>query len=171
MKGFLRFAGAIQIIAYIVGIILLAINIPLKDIGIFYFIMYIAFVPFIPFVCFAIAEILDHKEAQLDKLNNINKNVSLLANNPSKGSSLDANTNDKIVFKSLTSLTTEEKKQYKVEIQSLYNQFPFHRYATKVKDRMIDVRNEALESINASNTKEEAEKVVQAFKDALDELK
>ena len=133
--------------------------------------MYIAFVPFIPFVCFAIAEILEHKEAQLDKLNNINKNVSLLANNTSKGFSLDANTNDEIVFKSLTSLTSEEKKYYKAEIQSLYNQFPFYRYATKVKDRMIDVRNEALESINASNTKEEAEKIVLAFKDALDELK
>ena len=35
---------------------------------------------------------------------------------------------------------------------------------------MIDVRNEALESIDAANTSIDAEKVVQAFKDALDEL-
>ena len=175
MKGFLRFAGVIEFILYIVGAIVYAFNVPLVGPNIFYFVLFIVLGPTIAVLLFAVAQILENTEVNDSKLDKLNKKVDLLVDKLVDDSSLvksdEENNNDKLTFKALTSLTTEEKKQYKVEIQSLYNQFPFYKYAGKVKDRMIDVRNEALESINAANTSVEAEKVVQAFKDALDELR
>ena len=171
MKGFLRFAGVIEFLLYIAGVIIYAFNVPLVGVNIFYFILFIVLGPTIAVLLFAVAQILENTEVNDSKLDKLNKKVDLLVDKLVDDPSFKDNSNDKPTFKALTSLTTEEKKQYKVEIQSLYNQFPFYKYAGKVKDKMIDVRNEALESINTSNTKEEAEKVVQAFKDALDELK
>ena len=171
MKGFLKFAGVIEFLLYIAGVIIYAFNVPLVGVNIFYFILFIVLGPTIAVLLFAVAQILENTEVNDSKLDKLNKKVDLLVDKLVDDPSFKENSNDKSTFKSLTSLTSEEKKYYKAEIQSLYNQFPFYRYATKVKDRMIDVRNEALESINASNTKEEAEKIVLAFKDALDELK
>lgn len=171
MKGFLKFAGVIEFLLYIAGVIIYAFNVPLVGVNIFYFILFIVLGPTIAVLLFAVAQILENTEVNDSKLDKLNKKVDLLVDKLVDDPSFKENSNDNPTFKALTSLTSEEKKQYKVEIQSLYNQFPFYKYAGKVKDRMIDVRNEALESINASNTKEEAEKVVQAFKDALDELK
>lgn len=175
MKSFLRFVGVLEFIFYVVGAFLLAFNIPLAGINIFYFCLYLIFGPTIAVLLFAVAQILENTETNESKINKLNKKVDLLVDKLVDDSSLEQineeDYNDKFVFKTLTSLTTEEKKQYKVEIQSLYNQFPFYKYAGKVKDRMIDVRNEAIESINTSNSKEEAEKVIQAFKDALEEIR
>lgn len=171
MKGFLRFTGVLEFIFYVVGVFLLAFNIPLTGINIFYFCIYLIFGPTIAVLLFAVAQILENTEVNDSKLDKLNKKVDLLVDKLVDDPSFKENSNDDPTFKALTSLTTEEKKQYKAEIQSLYNQFPFYRYADKVKDRMIDVRNEALESINAADTSVDAEKVVQAFKDALDELK
>ena len=171
MKGFLRFAAVIEFLLYVAGVIIYAFNVPLVGVNIFYFILFIVLGPTIAVLLFAVAQILENTEVNDSKLDKLNKKVDLLVDKLVDDPSFKDNSNDKPTFKALTSLTTEEKKQYKVEIQSLYNQFPFYKYAGKVKDKMIDVRNEALESINTSNTKEEAEKVVQAFKDALDELR
>ena len=171
MKGFLRFAAVIEFLLYIAGVIIYAFNVPLVGPNIFYFVLFIVLGPTIAVLLFAVAQILENTEVNDSKLDKLNKKVDLLVDKLVDDPSFKENSNDKSTFRALTSLTTEEKKQYKVEIQSLYNQFPFYKYAGKVKDRMIDVRNAALESINTSNTKEEAEKVVQAFKDALDELR
>lgn len=171
MKGFLKFAGVIEFLLYIAGVIIYAFNVPLVGVNIFYFILFIVLGPTIAVLLFAVAQILENTEVNDSKLDKLNKKVDLLVDKLVDDPSFKENSNDKSTFKALTSLTTEEKKQYKVEIQSLYNQFPFNKYAAKVKDRMIDVRNEALESINVANTSVDAEKVVQAFKDALDELK
>ena len=171
MKGFLKFAGVIEFLLYVAGVIIYAFNVPLVGVNIFYFILFIVLGPTIAVLLFAVAQILENTEVNDSKLDKLNKKVDLLVDKLVDDPSFKENSNDKSTLKSLTSLTTEEKKQYKEEIQSLYNQFPFYKYAAQVKDRMIDARNEALESINTSNTKEEAEKVVQAFKDALDELK
>lgn len=170
MKGFLRFAGVVEFLLYIAGVIIYAFNVPLVGVNIFYFILFIVLGPTIAVLLFAVAQILENTEVNDSKLDKLNKKVDLLVDKLVDDPSFKENSNDKTTFKVLTSLTTEEKKQYKVDIQSLYNQFPFYKYAGKVKDRMIDVRNEALESINAANTKEEAEKAVQAFKDSLGEL-
>lgn len=171
MKGFLKFAGVIEFLLYVAGVIIYAFNVPLVGVNIFYFILFIVLGPTIAVLLFAVAQILENTEVNDSKLDKLNKKVDLLIDKLVDNPSFKKNSNDKPTFNALTSLTTEEKKQYKVEIQSLYNQFPFYKYASKVKDRMIDVRNEALESINAANTSIDAEKVVQAFKDALDELK
>ena len=152
----------------------MAFNIPLTGINIFYFCLYLLLGSVPAFVLFAVAQIIENTEVNESKLNKLNKKVDLLVDklvdDPSLKQINEEDNNDKITFKALTSLTSEEKKQYKVEIHSLYNQFPFYKYAAQVKNRMIDVRNEALESIDAANTSIEAEKVVQAFKDALTDL-
>lgn len=171
MKGFLKFAGVIEFLLYVAGVIIYAFNVPLVGVNIFYFILFIVLGPTIAVLLFAVAQILENTEVNDSKLDKLNKKVDLLVDKLVDDPSFKEKSNDKSTFKALTSLTTEEKKQYKVQIQSLYNQFPFYKYASKVKDRMIDVRNEALESINAANTSVDAEKVVQAFKNALDELK
>jgi len=171
MKGFLRFAGVIEFLLYIAGVIIYAFNVPLAGVNIFYFILFIVLGPTIAVLLFAVAQILENTEVNDSKLDKLNKKVDLLVDKLVDDPSFKENSIDKPTFKALTSLSTEEKKRYKVEIQSLYNQFPFYKYAGKVKDRMIDVRNEALEAINAANTSVDAEKVVQAFKNALDELK
>ena len=171
MKGFLKFAGVIEFLLYIAGVIIYAFNVPLVGVNIFYFILFIVLGPTIAVLLFAVSQILENTEANDSKLDKLNKKVDLLVDKLVDNPSFKENSIDKPTFKTLTSLTTEEKKQYKIEIQSLYNQFPFYKYAGKVKDRMIDVRNEALESINAAVTSVDAKKVVQAFKDALDELK
>lgn len=171
MKGFLKFAGVIEFLLYVAGVIIYAFNVPLVGVNIFYFILFIVLGPTIAVLLFAVAQILENTEVNDSKLDKLNKKVDLLVDKLVDDHSFKENSNDKTTFKALTSLTAEEKKQYKVEIQSLYNQFPFYKYAAQVKNRMIDVRNEALESINAANTSVDAEKIVQAFKDALDELK
>ena len=171
MKGFLKFAGVIEFLLYIAGVIIYAFNVPLVGVNIFYFILFIVLGPTIAVLLFAVAQILENTEVNDSKLDKLNKKVDLLVDKLVDDPSSKENSNDKSTFKALTSLTTEEKKQYKIEIQSLYNQFPFYKYAAQVKNRMIDVRNEALEAINSANTSVDAEKVVQAFKDALDELK
>ncbi len=174
MKGFLKFAGVIEFLLYIAGVIIYAFNVPLVGVNIFYFILFIVLGPTIAVLLFAVAQILENTEVNESKLNKLNKKVDLLVDKLVDDSSLkqinEEDNNDKLTFKALTSLTTEEKKQYKVEIHSLYNQFPFYKYAAQVKNRMIDVRNEALESIDTANTSVEAEKIVQAFKDALKDL-
>lgn len=171
MKGFLKFAGVIEFLLYVAGVIIYAFNVPLVGVNIFYFILFIVLGPTIAVLLFAVAQILENTEVNDSKLDKLNKKVDLLVDKLVDDPSFKENSNDKSTFKALTRLTTEEKKQYKVEIQSLYNQFPFYKYAAQVKNRMIDVRNEALESINSANTSIDAEKVVQAFKNALDELK
>ena len=69
-----------------------------------------------------------------------------------------------------STLTTEEKKRYKDQIQSICHQFPFYKRSSSIKDKASDLVIESNESINKAVSKEEAEKVVQAFKDALEEL-
>ena len=170
MNGFLRFAAVIEFLLYVAGVIIYAFNVPLVGVNIFYFILFIVLGPTIAVLLFAVAQILENTEVNDSKLDKLNKKVDLLVEKLVDDPSFKENSNDKSTFKALTSLTTEEKKQYKVEIQSLYNQFPFYKYAGKVKDKMIDVRNEALEAINAANTSVDAEKVVQVFKDALTDL-
>ncbi len=170
MKGFLRFTGVLEFIFYVVGVFLLAFNIPLTGINIFYFCLYLIFGPTIAVLLFAVAQILENTEINMSKTVKLNQKVDLLVDKLVDDPSFKENSNDKTTFKTLISLTTEEKKHYKAQIQSLFNQFPFYRYADKVKDRMVDVRNEALESINAANTSVDAEKVVQAFKYALKDL-
>ena len=170
MKGFLRFAGVIEFILYIVGAIVYAFNVPLVGPNIFYFVLFIVLGPTIAVLLFAVAQILENTETNESKIDKLNKKVDLLVDKIVDNNSFEENSDDKLTFRALTSLTTEEKKHYKAEIQSLYNQFPFYKYANQVKDRMIDVRNEALEAINVANTSVDAEKVVQAFKDALEEL-
>lgn len=152
MKGFLKFAGVIEFLLYIAGVIIYAFNVPLVGVNIFYFILFIVLGPTIAVLLFAVAQILENTEVNDSKLDKLNKKVDLLVDKLVDDHSFKENSNDKTTFKVLTSLTTEEKKQYKVEIQSLYNQFPFYKYSAQVKNRMIDVRNEALESINAANT-------------------
>ena len=171
MKGFLRFAAVIEFLLYVAGVIIYAFNVPLVGVNIFYFILFIVLGPTIAVLLFAVAQILENTEVNDSKLDKLNKKVDLLVDKLVDDPSFKESSNDKSTFKALTSLTAEEKKQYKVEIQSLYNQFPFYKYAGKVKDRMIDVRNEALESINVANTSVDAEKAVQAFKDALEEIR
>jgi len=171
MKGFLRFAAVIEFLLYIAGVIIYAFNVPLVGVNIFYFILFIVLGPTIAVLLFAVAQILENTEVNDSKLDKLNKKVDLLVDKLVDDPSSKENSNDNPTFKALTSLTTEEAKYYKFQINSAFNRFAFQKHDYQVKNRMIDARNEALESINASNTKEEAEKAVQAFKDALDELK
>ena len=62
MKTFLRFIGILELIGYVVGLILLTINITLVGIYIFYYISYIIFAPVFGVICLSIAEILDRTE-------------------------------------------------------------------------------------------------------------
>ena len=174
MKGFLRFAGVIEFIFYIAGVIVYAFNVPLVGPNIFYFVLLIVLGPTVAVLLFAVAQILENTEVNESKLDKLSKKVDLLVDklvdDPSLEQINEEDNNDKLIFKALTSLTTKEKIQYKVQIKSAFNEFPFNEYDRQIKNRMIDVRNEALESIDAANTSIDAEKVVQAFKDALDEL-
>lgn len=175
MKGFLKFAGVIEFLLYVAGVIIYAFNVPLVGVNIFYFILFIVLGPTIAVLLFAVAQILENTEVNDSKLDKLNKKVDLLVDKLVDDPSFEQNdkegNGDKIVFNSATSLTDEEAKYYKFQIKSAFNRFTFQKHNYQVKSRMIAVRDEALESINASSTKEEAEKVVQAFKDALDELK
>lgn len=175
MKGFLRFAAVIEFLLYIAGVIIYAFNVPLVGPNIFYFVLFIVLGPTVAVLLFAVAQILENTEVNDSKLDKLNKKIDLLVDKLVDDPSFEQNdkegNGDKIVFNSATSLTDEEAKYYKFQIKSAFNQFTFQKHDYQVKSRMIDARNEALEAINASNTKEEAEKVVQEFKDSLGELR
>lgn len=180
MKSFLRFVGIIEFIFYIVGAFIFAFTVVLHGIFIFYFCIYLIFAPTFAVILFAIARILENGEVNESKINKLNKKIDLLLShfgkdNPSintANAKIDSDEveNNQIVFKALTEMTSEEKKKYKMEIHNAFTQFPFYKYAPAVKERMIDVRNEAVELIDGLSTVEEAEKTVKAFKDALADL-
>ena len=180
MKSFLRFIGALLFIFYVIGAFIYAFNVPLKDIFIFYFCIYLIFGPTLAVILFAVARILENTEINESKINKLNKKIDLLLShfgkdNPSlntanKKINSDGEEDNQIVFKALTEMTTEEKKKYKTEIHNAFTQFSFYKYDSSVKDRMTDVRNEAVELIDGLTTVEDAEKTVQAFKDALADL-
>ena len=75
MKGFLRFVGVIEILAYIGGIIALILNIQLTGISIFYFVLYIILGPTFAVILFSIAQILENTEGTLEKLEKIEKQL------------------------------------------------------------------------------------------------
>ena len=75
MKGFLRFVGVIEILAYLVGIVMLIINIQFTGINIFYFVMYIILGPTFAVILFSIAQILENTEGTLEKLEKIEKQL------------------------------------------------------------------------------------------------
>ena len=172
MKGFLKFAGVIEFVLYVVGIFLMAFNIPLAGINIFYFCLYLLLGSVPAFVLFAIAQILENTEVNESEIDKLNRKLDRLLGLP------DAETNEsedepqenKIVFKTIGQLDKDEKKKYKNQIYSEFLQFPFQKYASAVKKKMEGMRDEALESIDTANTSVEAEKIVQAFKDALKDL-
>ena len=75
MKGFLRFVGVIEILAYIGGIVALILNIQLTGITIFYFVLYIILGPTFAVILFSIAQILENTEGTLEKLEKIEKQL------------------------------------------------------------------------------------------------
>ena len=68
MKGFLRFVGIIELLAYFVGIILLAMNLNSHAATIFYFVLYIIFAPTIGILCLCVASLLETKEYQESRI-------------------------------------------------------------------------------------------------------
>ncbi len=78
MKGFLRFAGVIEFLLYIAGVIIYAFNVPLVGVNIFYFILFIVLGPTIAVLLFAVAQILENTEVNDSKLDKLNKKVDLL---------------------------------------------------------------------------------------------
>ena len=174
MKGFLRFAGVIEFALYVAGVIVYAFNVPLVGVNIFYFVLLILLGPTIAVLLFAVAQILENTETNESKIDKLSKKVDLLVDklvdDSSAEQSSEEDNNDKIYFDLSTNLTSNEKKHYQDKIQSLFDQFPFSNFASLVKDKMIVVRDKALESIDASNTRKEAEMVLQEFKKALEDL-
>lgn len=75
MKGFLRFVGVIEILAYIGGIVALILNIQLTGISIFYFVLYIILGPTFAVILFSIAQILENTEGTIEKLEKIEKQL------------------------------------------------------------------------------------------------
>ena len=173
MKSFLRFVGVLEFILYVIGVFVLAFKVPLTGITIFYFCLYLIFGPTIAVLLFAVAQILENTEINMSKTVKLNQKIDLLVDKLVDEPTLKQESNkgnNKVIFRSPVKLTGEDKKQYKAQIQYLFNQFPFNRYANQVKDRIIDIRNEALERINASETGEDAKKVVDDFSEDLDDL-
>ncbi len=64
MKGFLRFVGVVELLAYFVGIILLGINLNSQAVTIFYFVLYIIFAPTIGILCLCVASLLETRQYQ-----------------------------------------------------------------------------------------------------------
>ena len=64
MKEFLRFVGIVELLVYFVGIILLAMNLNLQAVTIFYFVLYIIFAPTISILCLCVASLLETKQYQ-----------------------------------------------------------------------------------------------------------
>lgn len=114
MKGFLRFAGVIEFALYVAGVIVYAFNVPLVGVNIFYFVLLIVLGPTIAVLLFAVAQILENTETNESKIDKLNKKVDLLVDklvdDPSLEQVNEEDNNDKLIFKALTSLTTEEKK-------------------------------------------------------------
>ena len=59
MKRFLGFVGVIQLLAYIVGIVLLAVYITFVGPNIAYFVLYVIFGPTMGILCLSVADLLD----------------------------------------------------------------------------------------------------------------
>ena len=78
MKGFLKFAGVVEILLYIAGIFVLAFTIKFVGINIFYFALYCAMGPTFGIICFAIAQIIENTEYTIDRLEEIEKSVKNL---------------------------------------------------------------------------------------------
>ena len=63
MKGFLRFAGVIEFVLYVVGVVLFALYLPLVGAYIFYFCLLLILGSVPAVVLFAIAQILETTES------------------------------------------------------------------------------------------------------------
>lgn len=173
MKGFLRFAGVVEFVLYVVGIFLMAFNIPLTGINIFYFCLYLLLGSVPAFVLFAIAQILENTEVNESKIDKLNRKLDRLLGLPDEeiNESEDEPQEDKIVFKTIGQLDKDEKEKYKNQIYSEFLQFPFQKYASAVKKKIEGMRDEAISLIDECNSSEEAERIVRQFIDTLNELK
>ena len=81
MKGFLRFIGALEFVFYIIGVFVLAFNIPLVELNILYFCLYLIFGPTIAVVLIAVAQILENTEINSIKLDKIGERLGLPTSN------------------------------------------------------------------------------------------
>ena len=173
MKGFLRFAGVIEFVLYVVGIFLMAFNIPLTGINIFYFCLYLLLGSVPAFVLFAIAQILENTEVNESKIDKLNRKLDRLLGLPDEetNESEEESQENKIVFKTIGQLYKNEKEKYKNQIYSEFLQFPFQKYASAVKKKIEGMRDEAISLIDECNSSEEAERIVRQFKDTLNEIK
>lgn len=92
MKGFLRFVGVVELLAYFVGIILLAINLNSQFVTIFYFALYIIFAPTIGILCLCVASLLESREYLEERIQEVEKKLGIKV--IPKDISKDANNDD-----------------------------------------------------------------------------
>ena len=177
MKTFLRFVGFLELIFYFVGAFIYAFNVRLEGMAIFYFCLYLIFGPLLAVILFAIAYLLESAESQDDQLRKINKKIDILCKQfpDVKKEVTELNRqieeSNSIKFNSLVGLSNDDKKRYKIHINTAFNQYDFSKYAPSVKSKMEQTRDEALEMIDDSKNIVEADAVVDAFKQALKDLK
>ena len=177
MKSFLRFIGVIELIAYFAGVVIWVLNMPFVGILIFYFVIYLIMGPTFAVILFAIAALLDSAEYQEEQLRKINKKIDLLSKQDKTIEKAVSELNrqidepNTIKFNALVGLSNDDKKRYKIHINTAFNEFDFSKYAPSVKSKMEQTRDEALEMIDDSKNIVEADAVETAFKQALKELK
>ena len=81
MKGFLKFIGVVEIVAYFVGIIAFPIAIAMSDpatkgVSIVYFILYIIFAPTIGILCLCVSSLLESREIDEEIINRLTSELN-----------------------------------------------------------------------------------------------
>ena len=77
MKTFLRFVGAVELLAYLVGVVMLAINLKSQAATIFYFVLYVIFAPTIGVLCLCVASLLEIKDYQNSRIAVLEKKLGI----------------------------------------------------------------------------------------------